>query len=218
MPQDSPPGQPWPISFAATCLRAILYVLLVAGLAQGTYYEALHFHEVRFSERGFTELAQSALLLAASALLLYTRQVQRVLPTLTLLMFAFVFSSLIREQDYWLDLWVADHTWKVLVTLVIVPILFRVIRERRRFIEEFAAYANSFSFGLFAAGVLTTYVFSRLYGRSAFWEAVLQDHYARTFKDAAEEVVELLGYALILIAVIELTLLARRWQLARRAS
>ncbi|MDI5986777.1 hypothetical protein QLQ85_18475 [Halomonas sp. M4R5S39] len=217
MPHELPPGQPWPIGFAATCLRATLYILFIAALAQGAYLEALHFHGVRFTERGFTELAQSALLLTASVLLLYTRQVLKVLPTLTLLVFAFVFSSLIREQDAVLDRYVFDGAWQLLVTLVIVPCLYLVIRARRRFLAEFAAYANSFSFGLFAAGVLTTYVFSRLYGRSAFWEAVLQEHYARTFKDAAEEVVELFGYALILIAVIELTLLARRWHLARRA-
>lgn len=216
MSQLPPPGQPWPIGFTATCLRATFYILLIAGLAQGAYIEALHFPEVRFSEYGFTELAQSAVLLTASLLLLYTRQVLKVLPTVTLLMFAFTFSSFIREQDYFLDTRVAYHTWKVLVTLVVVPALFWVIRERRRFVEEFASYANSFSFGLFAAGVLTTYVFSRLYGRQDFWMAVMEEHYVRTFKDAAEEVVELLGYALILIAVIELTLLARRWALARR--
>lgn len=217
MTPTPPPGHPWPISFTATCLRATLYILFIAGLAQGAFIEALHYPEVRFSEYGFTELTQSVLLLSASLLLLYTRQVLKVLPTVTLLMFAFTFSSFIREQDYFLDTWVARHTWKVLVTLVIVPILFWVIRERKRFVEEFASYANSFSFGLFAAGVLVTYVFSRLYGRGDFWEAILQEHYVRTFKDAAEEVVELLGYALILIAVIELTLLARRWALARRA-
>ncbi|MGJ7456408.1 hypothetical protein ACR80S_03885 [Halomonas sp. MA07-2] len=217
MPPLPPPGHPWPISFTATCIRATLYILFIAGLAQGAFIEALHYPEVRFSEYGFTELAQSAVLLSASLLLLYTRQVLKVLPTVTLLMFGFVFASLIREQDYFLDTWVARHTWKVLVTLVIVPVLFWVIRERRRFVEEFASYANSFSFGFFAAGVLVTYVFSRLYGRGDFWEAVLQEHYVRTFKDAAEEVVELLGYALILIAVIELTLLARRWARARRA-
>ncbi|PMR76691.1 hypothetical protein [Billgrantia endophytica] len=209
-----PAGQPWPISFTAICVRAALYILFVAALAQGAYLEAMGREEIRFSEYGFTELTQSVLLLSASLLLLYTRMVLKVLPTVTLLMFAFVFSSLIREQDYWLDTWVARHTWKVLVTLLIVPILFWVIREHRRFVVEFASYANSFSFGLFASGVLTTYVFSRLYGRSAFWEAVLQERYVRTFKDAAEEVVELFGYALILIAVIELTLLARRWHLA----
>jgi hypothetical protein len=217
MTHDTPPGPAWPIGFGATCVRATLYVLLIAGLAQGAYLEALHFPQARFSEHGFTELAQSALLATASALLLYTRQVLKSLPTVTLLMFAFTFSSLIREQDYWLDTWVADHTWKVLVTLVIVPILYWVIRERRRFVAEFVHYSNSFSFGLFAAGVLTTYVFSRLYGRQDFWMAVMEEHYVRTFKDAAEEVVELLGYALILIAAIELTLLARRWHLARLA-
>lgn len=218
MPPNPPPGHSWPLSFTNTCIRAALYILLIAGLAQGTFIEALHYPEVRFSEYGFTELAQTTVLALTAALLLYTRQVLKVLPTVTLLMFGFVFASLIREQDYFLDAWVARHTWKVLVALVVVPVLFWVIRERQRFVAEFASYANSFSFGLFAAGVLTTFVFSRLYGRSDFWEAVLQVHYVRTFKDAAEEVVELLGYALILIAVIELTLLARRWALARRAS
>ncbi|MFO7647646.1 hypothetical protein [Halomonas sp. 3H] len=212
-----PHGHPWPISFRATCIRATLYILFIAALAQGVYVEALHFPEVRFSESGFTELTQSLLLLTASLLLLYTRQVLKVLPTVTLLMFAFTFSSFIREQDAHLDTYVFDGAWQLLVALIILPILFRVIRERQRFVEEFASYANSLSFGLFAAGFLTTYVFSRLYGRSAFWEAILQEHYLRTFKDAAEEVVELLGYALILIAVIELTLLARRWARARSA-
>ena len=125
-----PPGHPWPSGFTATCLRATLYILLIAGLAQGAYIEALHYPEVRFSEYGFTELAQSAVLLTASLLLLYTRQVLRVLPTVTLLMFAFTFSSFIREQDYFLDTWVARHTWKVLVAMVILPVLFWVIRER----------------------------------------------------------------------------------------
>ena len=215
MPYPPTPQHPWPISFTATCIRATLYILLIAGMAQGAYLEGLHFPEVRFSERGFTELAQSAVLLSASLLLLYTRQVLKVLPTVTLLMFAFTFSSFIREQDYWLDM-VARHTWKAIVALIVFPTLFWVIRERKRFVDEFRHYVNSFSFGLFAAGVLTTYVFSRLYGRSAFWEAVLEENYIRTFKDAAEEIIELLGYTLILIAVIELTLLARRWYLARR--
>ncbi|MBB3330149.1 hypothetical protein BDK63_000997 [Halomonas campaniensis] len=217
MPPYLPPGHPWPISFRATCLRATLYILLIAALAQGVYVEALHFPEVRFSESGFTELAQTAVLALSTLLLLYVRVGLRELPQVSLLLLAFVASSLVREQDVHLDTYVFDGAWQLLVTLIILPMLFRVIRERQRFVEEFASYANSFSFGLFAAGFLTTYVFSRLYGRSALWEAILAERYVRTFKDAAEEVVELLGYALILIAVIELTLLARRWALARRA-
>jgi hypothetical protein len=207
-----------PIGFAATCLRASLYILLVAGIIQGVYYEALYLPETRFSERGFTELAQSGLLALATLLLLYVRLGLRELPQVSLLLLAFVASSLVREQDALLDARVFDGAWQLLVALIILPSLYGVIRHRREFAAQFAGYANSLSFGLFAAGFLTTYVFSRLYGRSEMWQAILREDYARTFKDAAEEVVELFGYALILIAMIELALLARRWALARRAA
>lgn len=218
MAHETPPEQNWPIGFGATSLRAILYILLIAALTQGVYYEALYLPEIRFSEQGFTELAQTLVLALSVLLLVYARQRLRALPEVTLLLLAFVASSLIREQDAFLDANVFDGAWQLLVALILLPSLYQVIRHRRQFLTQFAAYANSFSFGLFAAGVLTTYVFSRLYGRSTFWEAILQEQYLRTFKDAAEEVVELFGYALILIAMIELVLLARRWTLARRGA
>ena len=125
-------------------------------------------------------------------------------------------ASLVREQDYFLDNYIARNTWKVLVALIIIPTLVWVIKQRRRFLEEFAHYSNTFAFGLFTAGVLTTYIFSRLYGRQDFWRTVLQESYTRDFKNVAEEVVELLGYSLILIATLELLLLARRVYLARQ--
>ncbi|WP_089712284.1 hypothetical protein [Halomonas daqiaonensis] len=206
-----------PISFAATCLRAILYILLITGIAQGVYYEALYLPETRFSEQGFIELAQTGLLALSTLLLLYLRVGLRELPDVSLLLLAFVASSLVREQDALLDVYVFDGAWQLLVALIILPSLYSVIRHRRGFAAQFAGYANSLSFGLFTAGFLTTYVFSRLYGRQEFWRAVLQENYLRDFKSAAEEVVELFGYALILIAMFELVLLARRWALARRA-
>lgn len=196
------------IGFRAACLRALVYILAVGALMQGVYYEALHLPGSRFAEASFTELAQSMLLAASAVLLLYVRQV---LPTLSLLMLAFLLASLIREQDAWLDANVFDGAWQVLVSLVVLPSLFVVMRRHHAFVIEFEGYANSFSFGLFAAGFLTTYVFSRLFGRSEMWVAILDEGYARTFKDAAEEVTELFGFALILFAVIELVLLARRW-------
>ncbi|MDR9439106.1 MAG: hypothetical protein RI841_06375 [Halomonas sp.] len=205
-----------PISFAATCLRAALYILLIAGIAQGVFYEALYLPDIRFSERGFTELAQTGLLALSTLLLLYVRVGLRELSQVSLLLLAFVASSLIREQDVHLDTHVFDGAWQLLVALIILPSLYSVIRHRRAFAGQFAAYANSLSFGLFAAGFLTTYVFSRLYGRHDLWRAVLQEHYLRDFKNAAEEVVELFGYALMLIAMIELVLLTRRWALTRR--
>ncbi|RUR55148.1 hypothetical protein [Vreelandella populi] len=210
------PPPVWPIDFRTTLLRATLYVLFIGGIAQGAYYEALYFPSVRFSELGFTEFAQTLTLASCCGLLLYIRQVIKVFPNVTLLLFAFIAASLVREQDYFLDVYVADNSWKIIVALIIVPVLGWVIYQRRRFIAEFAHYSNTFAFGLFAGGVLTTYIFSRLYGRQIFWRAVLEDNYARIFKDVAEEVVELLGYSLILFATIELLLLALRIRKSQR--
>tara|TARA_R110001606_G_scaffold361725_1_gene514899 strand:- start:49 stop:642 length:594 start_codon:yes stop_codon:yes gene_type:complete len=197
-------------------VRAVLYVLFIGAIAQGAYLEALYLPSVRFSELGFTEFTQTLVLATCCAMLIYIRQVLKVWPTVTLLLLAFVAASLVREQDYFLDNYIARNTWKVLVALIIIPTLVWVIKQRRRFLEEFAHYSNTFAFGLFTAGVLTTYIFSRLYGRQDFWRTVLQESYTRDFKNVAEEVVELLGYSLILIATLELLLLARRVYLARQ--
>lgn len=216
MRPPSLPEAPTPLGFRAICLRALAYILLVGALLQGVYYEALYLPERHFSELGFTEVAQTLLLALASALALHARLGLNALPNVSLLLFAFLFSSLLREQDAHLDALVADGVWQVLVTLVVLPCLTLVIRRRQAFLAEFERYANSFSFGLFAAGFLTTYVFSRLYGRSELWIALLGDGYTRAFKDAAEEVTELLGYSLLLMALIELVLQARRWRARHR--
>jgi MFS superfamily sulfate permease-like transporter len=189
-------------------------VLLIGAIAQGAYLEALYFPSVRFTELGFTEFTQTLVLATCCAMLVYIRQVLKVWPTVTLLLLAFLAASLVREQDHFLDSYVAHNTWKALVALIIIPTLVWVVKQRHRFLDEFAYYSNTFSFGLFTAGVLTTYIFSRLYGRQEFWQTILDDNYVRNFKNIAEEVVELLGYSLMLIATLELLLLARRVYLA----
>lgn len=205
-----------PSGTGALLLRATLYFLATGAMAQGAYLEALYLPGLRFSELGFTELAQTLLLISACAILLYVRLVLKVWPHVTLLLLAFLAASLIREQDSFLDAYAAEHVWKVLVAIVILPSITWVAIRRRRFAAELAEYGQTFSLGLFTAGFFTTYAFSRLYGRKEFWQAVLQEHYMDHIKSMAEEVVELLGYSLILFAMIELLLLARRMHLARQ--
>ncbi|SEM61216.1 hypothetical protein [Halomonas caseinilytica] len=212
MPKISPDR----ISFRATCLRALAYLLIIAALMEGVMQEAQQFVDVRFSESGFTELTQSFLLLLATGLALSVRVWQRQLPNVALLLVGLLGASFIREQDAWLDTYVFDGAWQTLVTLLVLPVLFVVIRHRRAFVAELESITGTFSFGLFAAGFLTTYAFSRLYGRSELWQAILGDHYLRIIKDAAEEVTELFGYTLLLFAMLELVLLVRRRLAAER--
>jgi len=75
-------------------------MFFVAGIAQGGYFEALYLPDVRYTELGFTEFAQTLVLASCCGLLIYVRQVLKVWPTVTLLLLAFVAASLVREQDY----------------------------------------------------------------------------------------------------------------------
>nr|WP_300306631.1 hypothetical protein [Halomonas sp.] len=206
----SPTSPPPTISFRQTCLRALVYLLGIGGIMQGVLWEAGLSPDIRFSELGFTEITQSILLLSCCLLLLYTRQVLGALPRVTLLMLGLLGSALIREQDAFLDIYVFDGAWQTLVTLLVLPILYQTIRHRHAFLKEFESISDSFAFGVFASGFLCTFAFSRLFGRGAMWETLLGNNYDRIFKDAAEEVVELFGYVLLLYAVIELCLWARR--------
>lgn len=206
----------WPIAFRSLFVRVVIYTLLIGLIVQGAYWEAQYLPSVRFSELGFTEFTQTVVLATACLLLIYARHVLRVWPNVTLLLLAFLAASLVREQDHFLDTYVAEHTWKVLVALIVIPSLTWVVIQRRYFLTEFTHYSNTVSLGLFTAGFLTTYIFSRLHGRQTFWRTVMQENYVSNVKSMAEEVTELLGYSIILFAMVELVLLARRIYQARQ--
>lgn len=205
------PSQPPPaISFRATCVRALIYLLTIGAIMQGVLLETTAPAAFRFTEIGFTESMQSLLLALSCGLLIYARHGLGGLPHVTLLMIGLLGAALIREQDAFLDAYVFDGAWQTLVTLLLLPILYAVIRRRQAFVREFEGFVESFSFGLFAAGFLGTFAFSRLYGRGEMWEALLAESYVRVFKDAAEEVTELFGYTLLFFAMVELVLWVRR--------
>ena len=209
---NTPPSITPAISFRATCARALLYLLIIGAMMQGVLWETGLPEKIRFSEIGFTESMQTLWLLISCLLLIYARQVLGGLPRVTLLMFGLLGAAMIREQDAFLDAYVFDGAWQTLVTLLLLPILYSVLRQRHAFVREFEDFVESFAFGLFAAGFLCTFAFSRLYGRSEMWESLLAERYVRVFKDAAEEVTELFGYTLLMFAMVELVLWIRRRQ------
>lgn len=199
------------MAFRAISIRACLYIVVLIGLMQGIFLiDAQRAGGPDFSEISLTEFTQAALLLACSIMMLYIRHRMRALPTVCLLLWAFFTASFVRENDAWLDRFVFDGAWQLLVAVIVLPTLCIVIRRRHRFLSEFRQMANTLGFGLFASGFLITYVFSRFYGRVVLWQALMGDQYLRVVKDAAEEITELAGYSLLLFACIEIVLLARR--------
>ena len=111
---------------------------------------------------------------------------------------------LIREADLFLDKNVFDGAWQALVALVLLVTAVYLKKQPEPIKPSIDAFSRLPSAGMLMSGFLVTFVFSRLFGRRSFWEAVMGDGYLRVVKNIAEEGTELIGYSLILIAALEL--------------
>ncbi len=118
-------------------------------------------------------------------------------------------ASLIRELDYFLDRYIADNLWQVLVAIVGALIIAYVYRHRRRLRIGLARIWPSPGLTLLFSGAVVLFAFSLLVGHEALWMSILGDSYQRVIKLAVEEFIELVGYFLWMIGTIEYAFQAR---------
>jgi hypothetical protein len=121
---------------------------------------------------------------------------------------AFAFGGLalafiIRELDFFLDRYVADNFWQVMMAIVAALIITYTYRHRRRFRVAWLRLWPSPALTLLFAGATIQFAFVRLVGHEPLWMAILGDDYLRVIKLAVEEFIELMGYFLWLIGSIE---------------
>lgn len=198
-------------SFLFGTSRVILYALATVLLAEFIRWDGLRSSiDNKFSEGSLTEILQSVFLLISSFLLLRLYATSATYKYTAILLFGLTGASLVREQDIYFESYIAQSSWQIPAYAILGFALFQVIKNRRIFLKEMKSYINSLSFGLFSVGLITTYVFSRLFGRKIFWHAVMENHYIRAVKNAAEECLELYGYLFILISIVELFILSKR--------
>lgn len=110
---------------------------------------------------------------------------------------------LVREMDFYLDRYVIDNFWQVVVALVSALIITYTFRHRRRFRIAWLRLWPSPGLTLLFAGATIQFAFVRLVGHEPLWMAILGDDYVRLVKLAIEEFIELMGYYLWLIGTIE---------------
>lgn len=196
-----------PVLFSGL-LRLIVYGILVVLTAEFIYWDALQFPiETRFSEESWTEKLQEILLIMMTFTLLIIALSASSYKYVAWAMFSFTGSSFIRELDSFLDTLLFYGAWQVGVFSLIAVVVPICIIHFRAFSEAVKKYVHTLSFGLFLSGILTTYVFSRLFGRKIFWYTIMEEHYIRAVKNAAEECLELFGYLLMTFAVLEFILM-----------
>ncbi len=110
---------------------------------------------------------------------------------------------LIRENDYFLDRYVFDNLWPVLVAIAGALVIAYTYRQRKRLRISLARIWPSAGLTLFFAGAVVLFGFVSFIGHEPLWQSILGDDYRRVAKLAVEEFIELLGYFLWLVGAIE---------------
>lgn len=186
---------------AFVLLRILLYALIMFGISEAIFFDAAHpMEEGYFGEISLTEIGQEILLfclfLVFLVLGLKWPQIQAVANLAAL----FFLMSFFREFNFLTDKWL----YPVLGVLAIMIGLF--VRDFKKIKNASIAFFKVPASGWLLSGVLVTYIFSRLFGRSSFWRLLYHDESYRLAKAATEEGLELLGDTLMLISAIEFVL------------
>lgn len=177
-------------------VAGMVYFIMLEGYQRGVAAE--------YSEHSLTEWLESGTAFVSAVFFSAVAVLSKSLRPATAMLTALCCMMFIREADFLLDAYVFDGAWQWLVSTVLVTITVYLWRQRQPVLASIEAYASQASAGIFLGGFLVLFVFSRLFGRASFWEAVMGDGYMRVVKNIAEEGTEIMGYTLIVISSVEL--------------
>jgi hypothetical protein len=184
-------------------IRLACYAALLVSLYFIYMYDAKHATgEVKITDTSATELFQEIfVVITAAGFFITGRWAKHLAPVTDLASLVFVMSA-IREMNNLIP------SWFYFVAPFILLFLYLLVKNFKKVVVALADFVELRSTGAFFLGFLVTYVFSRFFGKAKLWEAMLGDAYTRNAKNLGEEGIELLGYALILISVVELLVYA----------
>lgn len=159
------------------------------------------------AENGIMEWLQIALLVSCSVLLaICARQMPMLSEGFAALAILPLMAS-VREMDQILDQHVFDGAWQGIVSLLLAYLIFVVWKHGFFLKQQILRILAAAPAGILLSAFLAV-VFSRLFGRQAFWEAALQEHYLRLVARIVEEGSELFAYLLLLFGCIEFLIFA----------
>jgi len=166
------------------------------------------------SEYSPVEIIQAIILGACGVIMWW---VARYCPTqrpVAILFGGMALAFLIRELDYFLDRFIADNFWQVVIAVVGSLVIAYTLRHIKRLQIALGRIWPSPGLTLLFAGAVILFAFVRLVGHEPLWMSILGDDYRRIFKLAVEEFIELIGYFLWMIGTIEYAYQARAMAMA----
>ncbi|MEM9172028.1 MAG: hypothetical protein AAGA84_04910 [Pseudomonadota bacterium] len=155
------------------------------------------------SEYSVVEWLQLFLLMVALSAALRANALQVRQMPLGRLLGALAVAAIIRELDLFLDRYLFDQAWQIFVALLIVVLLTYEVRHRRQLVSSIDRAMPSVGLTLIIVGIVIVVVIASVIGTESLWRSLLNEQYTRVAKLAAEELVELLGYALWAVGSLE---------------
>jgi hypothetical protein len=155
------------------------------------------------SEYSVVELVQVLILVICGALMWWVSQHLQAQRPLAALFGGMSLIFLVRELHWYLDTYVVDNLWQVLVGIPGAFLIVYTYRHRRRMQIALARIWPSPGLTLIYAGAIVMFAYSLLIGHEPLWQAIMGDSYVRVVKLAVEEFIELIAYFLWLIGTIE---------------
>jgi len=116
---------------------------------------------------------------------------------------------LIRELDYFLDRFIIDSLWQIMIVIIGTLVIVYTLRNQKRLKIALARIWPSPGLTLLFAGAVILFAYVRFVGHEPLWTSILDDDYRRIIKLAVEEFIELIGYFLWMIGTIEYAFQAR---------
>ncbi len=185
-------------------LRYALYTLGVFLVTFSMRFFGRHGYDALFHEGGVLETLQVMLLTVCALLLLSGAFVMRARRELLLVLAGPVMLVVAREMDYLLKPALPVLGWKI-GYLPLLAILWRLRDARRNaaFAADMRRFVQSQPFCILWAAFLTAIPVAQLLGDGTLLQNLLADDFTRAFKRVIEELLESVGYVLLLIGCIE---------------
>lgn len=190
-------------------LGVIMALLMVTSMAADNGLRLLVFSPLAptlgTSEYSIVEWLQLAMLAMIAMLAWFSTRLVPQYRVIGYLMLSIAVAAGIREMDLFLDYYVIDHAWQLLVAVLAVVTIVYCYRHAKALRLAYARAMPSIGIALMVCGVFTLLIFANLMGHEAFWQRLMGESYLRVAKLAAEEIAELIGYWLWLVGQIEFT-------------
>ena len=109
----------------------------------------------------------------------------------------------LREMDYFMDRYLIDKLWQVLIAVSAALVIAYLYRHWKRFQLALARSWPSPGLTLIFSGAVILFAVVHFVGHEPMWQSILGDDYRRVVKLAVEEFIELIGYLFWLVGTIE---------------